>query len=407
MRVAFLVDLFPALTETFILSQITGLIDKGLDVSIHATARERSRRWHADVAKYDLISRTIYSDGFPTHKAGRLAQLAWQLLRRPGPVRRAQIRAMKSRHESFLLPYLVPDWAGRDYDIIHAHFGPLGLRAVALRDACKLRARVTVTLHGYDMSSYLRDRGPGVYDDLFKRADMLLPISSRWRDKLIAMGCPEDKVQVHRMGIDCTAFAFTARQKAHAEPLKLLSVARLVEKKGIAYAIEAVRKLKENGLNVRYSIVGDGPLRPNLERLTAEFGLSDRISFLGPMDQESVRQQFYASHVFVCPSVTASNGDQEGIPVVLMEAMASGMPVIATRHSGIPELVQDGISGKLVEENDVEGLARAAGWLAEKEPHWAAMGAAGRKKVEEEFNSSRLTQDLISIYAGLTSEARP
>jgi colanic acid/amylovoran biosynthesis glycosyltransferase len=155
-------------------------------------------------------------------------------------------------------------------------------------------------------------------------------------------------------------------------------------------------------------VFGDGPLRERLGMLAADLGIADRVAFEGRQGQEGVREGLARSDVLVAASVTAADGDEEGIPNVLKEAMASGMPVLGTRHAGIPELVEDGVSGWLVPERNEPALAEALVRLASEPERWAAMGRAGRAKIEREYDIDRLNDRFAGMLGTLIRpEARP
>jgi len=287
---------------------------------------------------------------------------------------------------------------GGRFDVIFAHFGPNGLRACWYRDAGVVKGPLVTVFHGFDLSTYLHLNGERIYEPLFRNGDLFLPISHFWQRKLQALGCPADKINVHHVGVDCEQFSFQTRMRAADEPTVLVSVARLVEKKGVEYAIRAMARLVALNVDVQYRIVGDGPLLASLQQLTSELNLGDHVSFLGTRTSDEVAGELAQAHLFIAPSVTSQDGDMEGIPTVLMEAMASGLPVISTLHSGIAELVDDGVSGKLVAERDVDGLAQAVRELATNVDRWPVIGAAGREKVLREFNSKILNSRLERLF---------
>ena len=145
--------------------------------------------------------------------------------------------------------------------------------------------------------------------------------------------------------------------------IKILTVTRLVEKKGLEYSIKAIDKVMRKYSNIEYRIIGDGPLKEKLRILIKQHKLKNRIQLLGWMTQDEVHKYFAESHIFIHPSITAKNGDQEGTPTVLIEAPARGLPIVSTTHSGITELVQNGKSGFLVPERDVGELAEKFEYL--------------------------------------------
>jgi len=403
-RIAFfLTGRFPALTETFILSQITGLLDRGHEIEILAAGSD-DRIVHPAVERYRLRERTRYWAPVPANRAHRALRVATLLARHAGRLG-TLARAMDGRRYGRMASSLtLACWTAdllprRDYDVLYCHFGWNGLYAHMLRDLGVLSGRLVTAFHGADLSWHLRRTSEDVYRPLFASGELFLPISERWRDRLVALGCPADRVRVHHMGIDCARLRPEPRTLGPREALRLVSVSRLVEKKGIEYALRAVARLVANGLDVRYDVVGDGPLSEPLVRLAGELGLGPRVRFLGARGPEEVPAVLRSAHIAVAPSVIASDGDEEGIPVGLMEAMATGMPVVSTRHSGIPELVEDGVSGQLVPERDVDALAAALESLAARPERWPAMGQAGRRRVEREFDLGLQNERLARLLA--------
>jgi colanic acid/amylovoran biosynthesis glycosyltransferase len=203
------------------------------------------------------------------------------------------------------------------------------------------------------------------------------------------------------MGVETGALGKARDGAAKGETLRLLSVARLVEKKGIRYGIEAISRVVEHYPRLEYLVAGDGPLRSELEALAKDLGLDEKVRFLGWMNQEEVKKWMMTSDILLAPSVTGADGDQEGIPVVLMEAMAMGLPVVSTFHSGIPELVIDGVTGLLAPERDSDGLAGKILELIRSEDLAAEMGNRGRDHVRENFDIEKLNLELEGIYQRL------
>lgn len=411
MRAAFVVGSFPALSETFILNQVTGLIDRGVDVEVLAGRPRPSGPVHDDVGRYGLFERTHY----PPRQPGS-PPLAWAVglgalaARSRGAVAAALrcVASLRRSEEPLRLLYAAAAaWGQGEAEIVHAHFGNWGVRALELRRLGLLRGRLVTTFHGYDVSRGLAESNRNPYAELFREGDLFLPISEHWRRRLLEAGCPAERTVVHRMGVDCRRFRFRPRVPDADGVLRLVSVARLAEKKGLDVGLKAAAALVRQGRRLVYSIAGDGPLRGDLEALSAELGLGDRVRFLGAQPQERIAELLDSAHLFLAPSVTAADGNQEGIPVVLMEAMSQGLPVVSTWHSGIPELVEDGVSGRLVPERDPEALAGAIEALAATPGSWPALGAAGRARVEAEFDIEKLNDRLVSLYRDLLGERAP
>lgn len=407
MKIAFFVNKFPTLSETFILNQITGLIDRGHQVDIYAEKPGDTVKIHPDVEKYHLLENTCYI-GKPDNRLWQLLKIfklpLTNFIKRPSTLLKS-LNFINYRREatSLTLFYGAAYLLDRNakYDIIHCHFGYNGLKSALLRDIGVIEGKITTTFHGYDITTYIDKHGEKAYNFLFQLGDFFLPISQRWKNRLIELGC-HSEINVHRMGIDCSKFVFTPRKLRANGQVEIVTIARLVEKKGVEYGIRAVAKLAKTHPNIKYSIVGDGLLRENLQQLIKELGVDDIVTLLGWKQQQEVIEVLKNSDILLAPSVTSQSGDQEGIPVVLMETMAMGLPIVSTLHSGIPELVEDGVSGFLVPERDVDALADKLSYLIEHPELWSEMGQAGRAFVEEHYNIDKLNDRLVEIYQNLT-----
>jgi colanic acid/amylovoran biosynthesis glycosyltransferase len=410
MKIALFVDQFPKLSETFILNQIDGLLARGHEITIFPCQAGDESRVHSIVESRQLIDKTRFPPNAPrtwVEKVGFYLRFMGLTLTHGKSVSRLR--------DTFGEYSNVGNWRyaftraepvlhhGGSFDVLFAHFGPNGVRASWYRDAGLLSGPLVTVFHGFDLSSYLNSHNEQVYDPLFRKGDLFLPISQSWHDKLRTLGCPVQRLKVHHVGIDCEQFAFQTRTRDADESTVLISVARLVEKKGIEYAIGAVARLVASGSNIQYRIIGDGPLLAPLKQLVGEMCLHEHIIFLGTKTSDEVRQELSRAHLFLAPSVTSISGDMEGIPTVLMEAMATGLPVMSTLHSGIPELVEDGVSGKLVGERDVQALAQAMQELVANVQYWPAMGSAGREIVLGEFNIKKLNERLEHLFEQLHS----
>jgi colanic acid/amylovoran biosynthesis glycosyltransferase len=247
------------------------------------------------------------------------------------------------------------------------------------------------------MSSCL-DRNPALYNHLFEHGDIFMPVSDYWRHRLIAHGCDPDRIIVHRMGIDPARFPFSSNRLAPGDPITVLTVGRLIEKKGIEFGLRAVARLAAHGIPLRYNIVGGGPLRSELEMLVMTLGIADRVSFHGACTHDDVVRHMQQSDVLLAPSVTDEQGEQEGIPVTIMEAMATGIPVVSSFHSGISELVEDGVSGLLLPERDVNGIATAMAMLITKPEQARTLALAARGRVMADYNIETLNRQLAARF---------
>lgn len=407
LRVAFLIPVFPEIHNTFILNQITGLLDRGVDLHLYPLAVGDYRKAHREVAEYRLQERDRHL-AVPSPHGQRLTKIARELLA-PVTWNRGVFDALnpfRGRETWSLLPaYTAVSFArNRDYDILHAQFGHLAPGAQRLIDKGAVRAKLVTSFRGADTTSHL-PRNPGAYRAVFSRGALFLPVSDDLRQRVMGAGAPSERTMVHRSGIDLRRFAFQARSRAAEQRTELLFVGRFVEKKGVADALAAfaavlreLPPLPDGEPAARFTLVGSGKLEEQLRRRAAELGVEGAVRFTGPLDADGVAAEMRAAHLLLAPSVTAANGDKEGVPNVVKEAMASGMPVLATKHGGIPELVDDGLSGYLVEEHDVAALAARLRELIDTPALWPALGRAGRAKVEDEFDSERLNDLLVERY---------
>lgn len=406
MKIAFIVAQFPVGSETFILNQIVGLLDRGHQVDIYASDRGNLTKVPPLVTKYNLLDRVYYFHPVPNNFLWRILRGIVLLLnlaiRDPGKALKA-INVFKYGQEAlslWLLYSAIPGFKAT-YDVIHCQFGYEGFRSMAFQTMNDPSAKSIVAFRGYDLSGFLKIKGKGVYRQLFTRADLFLPNCDRFRSLLIDIGCPIDRIAVHRSGIDCSQFPFNPRSFPPDNRVRMVSIGRFVEKKGIEYSIRAFAKISPLYPEAEYQIIGDGVLKPQLASAIAELGMGDRIQLISWKKPSEIVEILALSHIFIAPSVTAADGDTEGIPNVLKEAMAMGMPAIATRHAGIPELVEDGVSGFLVPERDIESLAEKMSYLCAHPEIWEPMAKAARSQVEKDYDIHKLNEELVEIYRHL------
>lgn len=428
LRIAVFVGSFPVVSETFILRQLAGLLGAGHEVRIFAdTPAEAGAPIQPEVSRHGLLQRTQFMDmpeavcpwelpawpltgqtwvpgaSQPLSNAGRLLQalpvLASALVRVPR-LTRETLRSSEYGFQAaslsalYRLARLATCKGG--FDVLHAHFGPVGN---SFRFAVRLwRAPLLVSFHGYDFSTVPQASGPGVYAKLFRDMRAATVNSDYMRAGLIGLGCPAEKLHKVSYGIETERFQTPPRMRQAGEPVRVLTVGRLVEKKGLEYSLRAVAAVRRQHPEVRYEIIGEGPQRPALGKLVQELGLSEVVTLHGARNAEFIREKLAAAHIFVLASVTASDGDLEGTPVSLLEAQAAALPVLATRHSGIPEIVMDGQTGFLVEEKAVEPLAERLQFLVEHPDACGQMGVAERRFVETTFRQSAALRQLLALY---------
>jgi colanic acid/amylovoran biosynthesis glycosyltransferase len=406
MRIAFILDCFPVVSETFILAQIVGLLQRGHEVEIVADRPDEPLiGMHADVERFRLLDRTQYRPPAPPSWGARLQGASARILRwgwrDPGSVLRCLNVLRHGRQAlnlNLLYKWLPTENFRRDYDIIHCHYGPNGERAIVMRNLGAFRGRIITTFHGYDANLLPRIHGPRFYENLFKSGDLFTVGSEFMRRRIVSLGAPAERTAKLPMGVDLSRFRFAERRKPDRGTFRLLTVARLVEVKGVEYVLRSIAMVKEKCPHRRYRVAGDGPLRSTLEALAAQLGLSQAVEFLGAVSQEQSVSLYETAHAFVLASVVTDSGEEESQSVVLAEAQASGLPVVATNVGGIPESVCDGESGLLVPQRNPGALASAILWLVDHPEAWGPMGRAGRAHVQEHFDLERCHNRLVDIY---------
>lgn len=273
--------------------------------------------------------------------------------------------------------------------LVHAHFASGGRTALHLARA--LGVPLIVTLHGSDVT--VRAASLHINDALGREAALFLCVSGFIRDCAMRAGLPAEKLLVHEIGIDRTKFDATRLRPASTN---VLFIGRLVEKKGCEYLLRAMQLVQQAHPDAALTILGDGPLRPSLQKLAVALGL--RCEFAGVQPASRVRSALQASRVFCLPSVTAADGDSEGLPTVVAEAQAMGLPVVASRHAGIPEIVMDGVTGILTAERDHQAIAAGICLLLDNDQVWTAFSIAAQDRIQQHFDLHVQTALLEDIY---------
>ncbi|WP_447964776.1 glycosyltransferase [Nitrospira sp. Ecomares 2.1] len=378
------------------------MIEAGLDVHVFAGKPRDDFQIPGDLKKYHLRERTSYQ-GIPNSALVRFGNgvrlVIKYIWRYPVPILRSLnvFRYGRSAATFSLLYQIIPFLGKGPFDIIHCQFGTYGPQGLYLKQVVAETAKVVTSFRGFDATKSVQAH-PDLYQTLFREGDLFLPVSHSLKRLIIQLGCDEDKIVVLPSGINCHTLPFSPKTLKRGEPVRVITIARLVEKKGIAYAIHAIETLVKSGKFIQYFIIGDGELRGDLERLIGEKDLTKYVQFLGWKSHEEVIRLLQGSHILMAPSVTARDGDQEGIPNAIKEAMALGLPVIGTQHSGIPEIVENGVSGFLVQERNAEALADRLSFLIDNSEKWADMGRAGRVRVETDYDVKILNDRLEELY---------
>jgi len=357
LKILMVVDRWPWYTKQVIINQFTGLIDRGHDVYVFAETRMPDYNIDASLEKYNILERSFFED----------------------------------------LPSDLDT-----YDIIIFQYGYLGKKYCHIKNDYNIKAKMVTFFRGADITSQKQARADE-YQSLFNAGDLFLPICEYFKYRLILLGCDSSKIAVQYSGVDCSRFKFKKRALSSKENIYLLSVGRLIEKKGIEYVIHAINSLIKTYPQMRYIIVGDGSSRKKIEQLITQLKLQSYIKVVGWETQEEVIEMLYRAHIFVSPSITSKGGIQDAPINALKEAMLTGLPVISTYHGGIIELVDNDVSGLLVPERDTVSLAKSIAHLIEHSKQWYAMGKAGREKVLEKFDMEKLNDQLEALLLDLVN----
>jgi len=282
--------------------------------------------------------------------------------------------------------------------LIHAHYGPVGFAALHYKR--KFNVPLITAFHGFDMTKLFRYKfWQKAYGQLFQEGDVFLTTYKKAKKMLVTMGCPPEKIEVCPSGVDIRDFSFL--EKKPEDQIRLLMVNRMVEKKGIEYAVQAMALLKDRFPGLELRIVGDGPLREKIDGLVRTLGVNKQVKILGAQPHKIVMEEFSKAHIFINPSVVARDGDDEGGGnITVLEAMASGTPTIATAESG-GEFIFHGTTGLIANEWDARDLADQIACLVENPGVWAPMSRAARKLVEDKFDTNLQAEKLDSIYDSL------
>ncbi|BFG76729.1 glycosyltransferase [Paraburkholderia terrae] len=311
----------------------------------------------------------------------------------------ARTRHAITRHPEPVVELLRPF----NVQLIHAHFGVDGVYAE--RVAACLDVPLVTTFHGFDvttrLSSMLMSGKPSWANYLLHRrtlarnGELFVCVSNFIRDQVLAQGFPENRTRLHYIGVDTATITPPADR---ADRPIVLHVGRLVEKKGTDDLIQAFAMLPKRLGDARLIVVGEGPLRDTLIRRSETLGIAERVVFMGAQQHHEVLRLMRDAALLCQPSVTARSGDAEGLGMVLLEAAASGIPVVGTQSGGIPEAVVDGQTGYLVREHDIAGLSRCITDLLDSSSLRERMGHAARRHVEQNFNVVTQSTQLAELY---------
>jgi colanic acid/amylovoran biosynthesis glycosyltransferase len=286
--------------------------------------------------------------------------------------------------------------------ILHAHGG--GIATFVVRSAHRSNVPMIVSFYGTDMWKHT-DGEAGLrrkYADVFRLGELFLAEGPAAAAQLVRIGCPEDRVVIHRLGVDVGAIPFKPRSLSDGAELKVLMASRFVEKKGIPYAIEGFCRVARDNPRMRLTVVGDSGsakdarVRKDLEKTVRDHGVGDQVTVLGFMGREKLRDLAEQHHVLLHPSVQATTGDSEGgHPVVMTMLAASGMPILATRHCDIPEIVLHNETGWLVSERNADEIEATLRTIVADPSMLSAFGRAARLLAEAKYDIKSIRLDTV------------
>ena len=280
---------------------------------------------------------------------------------------------------------------------VHIHHGSLATKYRFFKT--KYKTPLFVSFRGNDATAYpKKKKNLKRLKRLFQTADLFFPVCNHLKQKIMELGCPESKIRVLYGGLDLERFEYRTRKFDPNKGIRFLAIGRFVEKKGFVDLIHAFAEVKKYYSNIKLTLIGRGPLESEYKELIKKYNLTKNVEMVSWVNYKTIQEHYYNAHIFCAPSCTDKNGNQEGIPNTLKEAMATGMPVVSTTHAGIPELVQDKVSGLLVPENSITRLTDAMLWLVGHPERWEDFGINARERISTDFNLKIQLQKQKEFY---------
>jgi len=403
-NVAYMLDGFPILSETFIIQEILELKKRGLNIIIFASEGAGDIPYNSlsHPESKSLVKETCYLNPYSIVIKKKLLHFLIFLLH-PFRYLKTLYFSYMEGGETFIafksVPLYIREMKSKDVHHIHAHFA---------RRACTFSMLISMitgipysfTAHAHDI--YVSDAMD--ISNHIRAAKFVITCTAHNKNYLLGKygNHADGKIYSNYHGVDTNrlkpAKEMITQGKEEVE-ISILSIGRLVEKKGFPYLIQALSQLKKSpGTSLTVNIIGDGPEKEYLCRMVKEYNLSDSIFFRGALLFEELRGFYEEADFFVLPCIIAKNGDRDGIPNVILEAMSAGLPVISTTVSGIPEVITDGVDGFLVSPEDSCALADSIKRLSQDRELRVAMGSNARKKMVDRFNKEQHIDELMAYF---------
>jgi len=406
-NIVYILHRFPALTETFIAEEIRGIINRGGRIKIYSLLPAKKEPVHPvsqELLPYvhsvpGFFSPSLWwAQSYYLFKSPSLYLLLLStLLTQPKPY----ISAVIKRLAIFLKAvWLVKELKGSDTQLVHTHFAWLSA-AAAMVVSQFLKLPFTITAHAYDIFSHKND----LLKLTTNKADRVITISDFNKQAILKASniLDEHKIEVIHCGVDLNTFTYNKKCQSN-RILQITSIGRLEEKKGHEYLIRACLALNSRNIDFQCVIIGEGRLKETLQRLIQVQKLEDRVALVGAKDQDWVRERLNKSDIFVLACVITKEGERDGIPVSIMEALATGTPVITTAVSGIPELIKHVETGLLVPERDSEAIADAVVYLMKNPILCQKLVNNGREIVEREYDIKKNVGRLGELFQLIIEE---
>jgi glycosyltransferase involved in cell wall biosynthesis len=395
-RVAYVLKMYPRFSETFVLNELLELERQGVELHIFSLKRPNDGIVHADVAR--LHAPVTY---LPESLRGLVPRQLPALRRNPRRYLGVLARAIRSRRLSSVKHVLqagaiAPRLEAGGFTHVHAHFAS-GTTSVALHASRLTGVTYSFTAHAKDI--FLDTVRPVDLARKLRGARFAVTVSDFNVRRLTPLANGTPLVRVYN-GLDLDSFVRNG--VARDRPPLVLAVGRLIEKKGFADLVRACALLAADGTDFRCAIVGKGPLEPSLRDLISALGVERRVELAGPIPRERLLELYARAAVFAAPCVVAGDGNRDGLPTVLVEAMACGVPVVATPVTGIPELVEDEVTGLVVPEHDAEALAAALTRILDDAPLGKRLATAARARIENGFDLTKNVACLRALFEQAT-----
>jgi glycosyltransferase involved in cell wall biosynthesis len=396
--VGYIVSTWPRLSQTFVLNEIIALERCGMGVRIFSVKDPSSEPVHSKVSKVRAVVSYLALKG----RWKPVANAHLDIFRKtPGRYLRTLLQALRYGQFSILRCFLQAGYLADQLSLdpvahLHAHFATAPT-LVAMFASDLIGTPYSFTAHARDIYA---DTRPEVLRAEMQRARAVVTVSEYNRQYLVNRISPDSNGKISRIdyGVDLSELSFRWPRASDKGTPIILAVARLVEKKGLGDLILAADILRKQGHLFRLEIIGEGALRQELEKRVAELGLQGCVTLLGAQPHEKVRQAYDHASIFALPCVVAADGDRDGLPNVLLEAMASGIPVISTSVVGIPELIESECDGLIVQSNNPPELACALERLLGDSQLRDRLACAARTKIEERFSIDRSAEQLVRLF---------